>query len=134
MPAGFDPSKLDPQALAELTRLVQELPPQQIMRMQTLMHNAMAGHDTRKDMEEFERGLPPGFREKLMNILSRHSATFVAAVGGAAPPNQASGIAQSQPAPGPTAAPGNEVREARLTILRAVAAGRMTPEDAETLL
>ena len=121
MPPGFDPSKLDPQALAELTRLVQELPPTHLMKMQTLMHNAMAGHDTRRDMEEFERNLPAGFREKLMGVLTKHSQTFAAA---AAIPVSAAVVSDTP----------SDLREARLTILRAVAEGRMTPEAAEALL
>lgn len=105
---------MDPKTLAELSVLVQQLPHDQIMRMQSLMHNMMAGFDVRKEMEEFERALPPSFREKLVAIVG----------------------ARTFPPVAPTSTPGEEmdVREARLTLLRAVAEGKMSPEDAEAML
>jgi hypothetical protein len=45
------------------------LSPDQMMKMQSLMHNAMAGFDVSKDMAEFERSLPPEFREKMARLL-----------------------------------------------------------------
>ena len=55
----FDPSKMDPKVLMQLSELMRQLPPAQIQKMQTLMHNMMAGFDVKKDMEEFEKTLPP---------------------------------------------------------------------------
>jgi len=118
----MDPSKMDPKVLMELSQIVRQLPPDQLQRMQTMMHNMMAGFDVRAEMEEFEKSLPPGFREKLMAIL-----------GPAAFPQ---GQAASPAAPVEVAAEMSEMneREARLTILRAVAQGHMSPEEAEKLL
>lgn len=109
----FDPSKMDPKVLMELSQLVQSLPPEQLNRMQSLMHNMMAGYDVRKEMEEFEKSLPPAFREKLMSIV------------GSTPVSSPSII---------EASPEMDIREARLTILRAVAAGQISPEEAEKLI
>ena len=120
MSFGFDPSKMDPKALMEVSRLVQQLPQEQIYRMQTLMHNMMAGHDVRKEMEEFEKSLPPGFREKLMSVTG--SQTFAPQQQAPAPPFVAQ---RSEPM---------NVDEARLTILRAVAERSVTPEEALKLL
>jgi hypothetical protein len=114
---GFDPSKLDPKVLMELTQLMRELPPDRIMKMQTMMHNMMAGFDVRKDMEEFERTLPPGFREKLLAIM---------------PAAQTAQTTQTSPEP--KAVENLTVHDARLTILQAVAEGRVSPEEAERLL
>lgn len=111
--AGLDPSKLKPETLARLTRLVQELPPAMIMKMQSLMHNAMAGYDVRKDMEDFERNLPEGFREKLAALMY-----------------EAHGVHE---APASAPAPKNEA-EARMTVLRAVSGGSLSPEEAYSVL
>lgn len=96
----------------ELSQLIQSLPPEQLNRMQTLMHNMMAGYDVRKEMEEFEKSLPPSFREKLMSI--------------AATPVSSSST--------PEVSAEMDIREARLTILRGVAASQISPEEAEKLL
>lgn len=134
MPA-FDPSKMDPKLLMQLSQIVQQLPPDQLSRMQTLMHNAMAGFDIRKDMEEFERTLPPGFREKIMALMVSQGG-------------QANGNASQESHEAPTLGSGVgtdavqldsasvdlSVRQARLTVLEAVACGQMTPEEAEKLL
>lgn len=134
-PFGFDPSKMDPKVMMEVSRLVQSLPPGQLNKMQTLMHNMMAGFDVRKEMEEFERSLPPGFREKLMSV-------FGAQAGGMVDPGPSMGIrpAPVEPAPEVIETSAQEVqeemslREARMTILRGVAEGRLAPEEAERLL
>lgn len=111
--AGLDPSKLKPETLMKLTRLVQELPPPMIMKMQSLMHNAMAGLDVRKEMEDFERNLPAGFREKMAALMY-----------------EAHGVVEVQQ---PAKAVESE-SEARMTILRAVAGGSVTPEEAYEVL
>jgi hypothetical protein len=124
----FDPSKMDPQVLMQLSQIIQQLPPEQLNRMQTLMHNAMAGHDVQKDMEEFERNLPPGFREKLMGLMAGQSG----AAFGATPP-MAESVVSASGNPGLSTEQMN-LHEARMTILRAVADGRMPPDQAEKLL
>ncbi len=117
---SLDPSKMDPKVLMELSALIQQLPPAQLQKMQTLMHNTMAGFDTRKEMEEFERSLPPGFKEKIAALMMG---------AGAAPEPAVEVPAQSFEGDTPMG-----VREARMTILRAIASGKMTPEEAEKLL
>ncbi len=116
----FDPSRLDPKALAELSALVRELPPEKVHQMQSLMHNAMAGFDTKAGMEEFERSLPPGFREKMLGICLRSMGENAA-------------VAAPEPEATSTDLPGS-VRDARLTVLRAVAGGSVGPDEAYGLL
>jgi hypothetical protein len=114
---NFDPSKMDPKLLMEMSQLIQQLPPDQLNRMQTLMHNMMAGFDVRAEMEAFESSLPPGFREKLVSILGTQ---------GFAPPSSSqSEIPPKNP---------QNVDEARLTVLWAVAEKRVTPEEALKML
>jgi hypothetical protein len=113
---GLDPSKLKPETLVKLTRLVQELPPSMLSRMQSLMHNAMAGFDVRSEMEQFERELPSGFREKMARLMYEAQ--------GQAPTAEA----VTEPAPI------QDEREARLTVLRAVSAGGLSPEEALAIL
>lgn len=133
----FDPSKMDPKTLMELSRLIQTLPPDMINRMQTIMHNSMAGLDVRKDMEEFERGLPAGFREKLMTLMAGQMGAF----GGFA--SQPTGFGPASPSVAtqggtidvqPEQSAPTDLHDARLTVLRAVADGRMSPEEAEKIL
>lgn len=113
---NFDPSKMDPKVMMELSELVQKLPPEKLQQMQSLMHNMMAGFDVKREMEEFEKGLPPGFRETVMSLMA----------------SQAKMEMTSQE---PAAVAGSmDVHKARMTILEAVADGKMTPEEAEKLL
>lgn len=120
--AGLDPSKLKPETLVKLTRLVQELPPPLIMKMQSLMHNAMAGLDVRREMEEFERNLPAGFREKMAALMYEAHG-----VGPAVTAAESEVISTGS-------TPVSNETEARLTILRAVAAGSLSPEEALEVL
>jgi len=113
LPADFDPSKLDPKLIAEISELMRTLPAPMMMKMQTIMHNSMAGIDVRKDMEEFERGLPPGFREKMAKIMY-----------------QAGGVVDVLATPEDKTAPLESMDDARLTILNAVKNGTLTPEAA----
>lgn len=128
----FDPSKMDPKVLMQMTQLIQKLPHDQLSRMQTLMHNAMAGFDVKKEMEEFEKGLPPGFREQMTSLLMQQYAQ------GAAPQADEQEVPNIAPLQDhdSVSADSSEMslREARLTLLRAVAEGKLSPEDAEKLL
>jgi hypothetical protein len=128
-PPFFDPSKMDPKALLELSNLVRELPPEKIQKMQTLMHNMMAGHDVSKQMAEFEQSLPPGFREKLMSLLAGQGAAF-----NVPQPSQFVSPGPASPQAELQSSQAMDLREARLTILRAVSEGQLSPEDAERLL
>jgi hypothetical protein len=128
----FDPSKMDPQVLMQLSQLIQQLPPDQLNKMQSLMHNAMAGHDVKTQMDEFERGLPPGFREKLMTLIAVNPAAFMPNGGGPIP---SAAIGASAPIEAQVVSSAEMgVREARLTVLRGVANGQVSPEEAEKLL
>ncbi len=123
--------------LMELSQLIQKLPGDQIQRMQMLMHNTMAGLDVKKEMEEFERSLPPGFREKLMSIMAQSGQSFTGAPpfstpSFGSPSNQVIDVSPQNE----TAAPTDpmDLHSARLTLLKAVADGRIPPEEAERLL
>jgi hypothetical protein len=130
---NFDPSKMDPKVLMELSQLIQQLPHEKLMRMQTLMHNMMAGFDVRKEMEEFEKSLPPGFRERLMELMAKQAASNPAVFTSAATAAPAASVPGAPVAASADGAP-MDVRSARLTVLRAVADGQMTPEQAEPIL
>jgi hypothetical protein len=73
-------------------------------------------------MEEFEKSLPPGFREKIAGLMMQSGAPMP--------------TTQDEPIEVTASSSGEEmnVREARMTILRAVAAGKMSPDEAEKLL
>jgi len=122
----FDPSKMDPKILMELSQLIQSMPPDKLIKMQSLMHNMMAGFDVSAEMQEFEKSLPPDFRPKMMSLMAGQMGN--AFTQPTAPIIEAASAAPS--------APSSEMnmREARLTILRGVAEGKLAPEEAERLL
>lgn len=112
--------------MMELSALIQKLPPDRLGQMQTLMHNMMGGYDVSKEMEEFEKSLPAGFREKLMAVMMGGSA-------GVTPPTNTT--IPYEAAETPTLSPADmNLREARLTLLRAVSESKISPEEAEKLL
>ncbi|OFZ19820.1 MAG: hypothetical protein A2X94_17260 [Bdellovibrionales bacterium GWB1_55_8] len=124
----FDPSKMDPKVLMKLSQLVSQLPPSQVTRLQSLMHNMMAGFDVTKDLAEFEKELPPGFRENLLSILSEQAQAEQEQLHTQRPIQP---LAAQQ---GEFLSDELDVREARMTILRAVAEGQLSPDEAEKLL
>jgi hypothetical protein len=114
MPAGFDPSKLDPGMMAEMSAALQRLPRGQLVKMQTMMQRAMAGQDVTKEAMELERMLPPGLKEMAgrMNIAS--------AMGGAP---QAAETADEM-----------SLEEAKRIVEQAKAQGKITEEAAAAAL
>jgi hypothetical protein len=118
---GIDPSKLSPQVISEITELMKTLSPDQIMKMQTLMHNTMAGLNVATEMEAFEKTLPPTFRERMARIQYIANGIEV-------PPRPDLIVASQSVEP-----PKNE-NDARLVILHSVAGGLMSPDDALKVL
>lgn len=118
----FDPGKMDPKVMLELSQVVRSLPPEKVNQMQSLMHNMMAGFDVRREMEEFEKSLPEGFREKLMSIMAGQSAATAA--------QSTARVVEVET----TSSEEMNIREARMTVLKAVADGSMSPEQAEQIL
>ncbi|MGZ3708453.1 MAG: hypothetical protein ACXWPM_06475 [Bdellovibrionota bacterium] len=115
---------MDPKVMMEMSNLIRELPPERLSKLQSIMHNMQAGFDVRAEMEEFERSLPENFRQKLFTLMSGQMAAKTEA-----PMREV-----EQPASGVASTSEMDVREARMTVLRAVARGELPPEDAEKLL
>lgn len=141
-PTQFDPSKLDPKLMMELSQIIQTLPMDKIMKMQGLMQSMMAGKNVQKEMEEFEKSLPADFRIRMATLMAGNPGQFTAAMSGSAPqadievqatPVQSNGTKVTDGTAGQNSANMN-LKEARLTILQAVADGTLTPEEAERLL
>ena len=63
----FDPSKMDLNWLATFSAAIQRLPKGQMQQLQALMQKAMAGKNVTRELEEFQRKLPPSFQELLRN-------------------------------------------------------------------
>jgi hypothetical protein len=134
MMPGFDPSKLDPKVLMELSQLIRELPPEKLSRMQTLMHNMMAGFDVSKEMEEFERTLPPGFREKILSVMGSQAAGMAMNAPWGSPSEPQAAIPAEEESRQEPPEEEMDLHSARLTILRGVADRKISPEEAERLL
>ena len=65
LPAGFDPSKLDPQMMAGFAQALQRLPKSQIQKLQALVMKAQSGKDVSREAMELEKSLPPQFQEMM---------------------------------------------------------------------
>lgn len=73
---GFDPTKMDPKAMAEMAASFKKLPKAQLIKMQNLMQKAMSGADITDEAQQFEKSLPPGFQEMMMGQMSAMGATM----------------------------------------------------------
>ncbi|MBS1961459.1 MAG: SEC-C domain-containing protein [Bdellovibrionales bacterium] len=108
-PGGFDPSKVDPAMMSQMTKALQRLPRGQLMKLQSIMQRAQSGQDVSRDAAEFERMLPPEFSQMAMQMM------------------MAQGMAGG-------AAPEMNTDDAKQIVAKAVAEGKMTEEQAKELL
>jgi hypothetical protein len=115
--AGFDPSQMDPQWIAQFQQMMGRLPRGQLQKMQALMQRAMAGKDVTREAAELERMMPP----ELLNM-ARSSPM-------AAQMAQQAGIALPQSEEG-----GMSVAEARKLVEEAAGKGEISAEQAQELL
>jgi hypothetical protein len=111
----FDPSKMDPQMMAQISEAMQRLPRGQLQRLQSLVQRAMAGKDVSREADEFERALPPGVRDMLMSAKNTIELT-----------EKATSIA-------PTDQPMSE-DQARAIVEQAAAKGEISEDQAKELL
>jgi hypothetical protein len=123
---GLDPSKLTPEVVAEMTEAMKMLSPAQMMKIQSLIHNQMAGFDVAKEMAEFEQGLPSGFREKMARVLYMANGVNVPQKTQATETMISESIKDVEKP--------KDVDEARLVILKSVSQGLMSPEEALKVL
>jgi hypothetical protein len=115
--AGFDPSQMDPQWVAQFQQMMQRLPRGQLQKMQALMQRAMAGKDVAREAAELERMMPP----ELLNM-ARSSPM-------AAQMAQQAGV--SIPA---VESDGMSLEEARKLVEEAAGKGEISAEQAQELL
>jgi predicted unusual protein kinase regulating ubiquinone biosynthesis (AarF/ABC1/UbiB family) len=92
-----------------MTKALQRLPRGQLMKLQSIMQRAQAGHDVSREAGEFERMLPPEFSQMAMQMM----------------------MAQGM---GAGAAPDMNTDEAKKIVAKAVAEGKMTEAQARELL
>jgi hypothetical protein len=110
--AGFDPSKVDPAMMQQMTKALQCLPRGQLMKLQSIMQRAQAGQDVSRESAEFERILPPEFRQMAMQMMMAQG--MAGAMGDADKPMDAD--------------------DAKQIVAKAVAEGKMTEAQAKELL
>ncbi|MCM0606067.1 MAG: SEC-C domain-containing protein [Xanthomonadaceae bacterium] len=67
LPGGMDPNAMNPEFLAEFTKMLSKLPKGQMQKLQTLMQRASKGKDVSGAAKDFEQGLPLELQEMLMN-------------------------------------------------------------------
>ena len=124
---------MDPKLLMEVSQVIQQLPPEKLNQMQTLMHNMMAGHDVSREMADFEKSLPADFREKLARLQTLTGAGGMVS-GANAPVIETSASSNAAGTANGSGHDDMDLHQARITILHAVAEHRMTPEQAEKML
>ncbi len=125
MPGGFDPSKMDPQMMAQFAQAMQRLPKGQLQRLQGLMQKAMSGKDITREAEEFERTMPV----ELQSMMKTFAGSMAAQMGGAG------GMAGAPSAPATDTLPGDmTAEEARKIVAAAAAEGKISKDQADQLL
>jgi hypothetical protein len=130
-PGGFDPSQMDPAVMAQFSQALQRLPRGQMQRLQSIMQKAMAGKDVSREAEEFEKTLPPDFKA-MMGALQGQLPGMPPGMGEAATPpagEPALPMAASSGAPD-----GMTAEEARAIVAKAAAEGKISKEEAESML
>ena len=112
LPAGFDPSQVDPQWLKQMTNALRRLPRFQQQKVQQIMQQAMQGKDISAEVAVIEKMLPPDIRALVTSFnFAMKMAAMQGAQDTAMDPNQA-----------------------RKIIEDAVKAGKLSQEEAEKLL
>ena len=119
--AKFDPSRIDPQTAMEMAELLQTLSVEEMNLLHSTMHNVTGGTATLTELQEAENRLPPDFIMKASAIIARSQGPSTSSSSLPTPP-----IA--------TLVPEGSIREARLIVLRSVAAQQLSPEEAEKVL
>jgi len=66
-PAGFDPSQLNPEWMAQMQTAMKRLPKGQLFKLQKLIAKAMVGKDVSQDIAAFEKTLPTELQGLLKN-------------------------------------------------------------------
>lgn len=85
---AFDPSKMDLNWLAQFSSAIQRLPKGQLQQLQALMQKAMAGKDVTRELEEFQRKLPPSVQELLKKSPELDAQMNAAQQSGATPASE----------------------------------------------
>jgi hypothetical protein len=120
---------MDPAMMMQLSQAFQRLPRGQMQRFQSLMQRAMAGKDVTREAEELERSLPPEFKDLMSSFAAQMPASGQDSATGS---DSASGSASG---PAPAQAAGDmSVDDARRIVEEAVAAGKLSREQADALL
>jgi hypothetical protein len=110
LPPGFDPSKLDPQMMAGFAQALQRLPKSQLQKLQGIVLKAQSGKDVSREAMELEKSLPPQFQE-MMRAFALQATMSMAGSEADLTPDQA-----------------------RQIVEKAAAEGKISKEEAETLL
>ncbi len=116
-------ANLDPAAMQQASQMLQRLPKGQLARLQSIMQKAMSGKDVTSEAKEFERTLPPEFMEMAKTLGAQMN---LGQTMGATP--AASPITTDESTPAMTE------EEARRIVEEASKAGKLSKEEAETLL
>lgn len=109
---GFDPSKIDPDMMQQMTKSLQRLPRAQLTKLQGLMQRAMAGQDVATEAAQFEKMLPPEFSQMAMQMMMAQG--------------MASGAGEESVS--------MNADDAKQIVAKAVADGKMTEAQAKELL
>lgn len=111
--------QFDPQALMQMSQLLQRLPRGQMQRLQAIMQKAMAGKDVSREAAEFERTLPPNFKDSLQQMMP----AFAGAMG-----------KQETASEEPVQGADMDVEEAKRLVAEAAASGQISKDQADELL
>lgn len=112
---GFDPSAVDPAMMTQMAQMLQRLPRGQMMKLQSIMQRAMQGKDVTREAAEIQRMLPPEFAAMAQQMM------------------MAGGMMNAMNSGAEAEMPKSE-DEAKKIVAEAVAAGKISADEAKQLL
>jgi hypothetical protein len=117
LPAGVDPSKMDPALMMQFNQALMRMPRGQLQKLQSIMQRAMSGQDVSREAAELDRLMPPELKQ-MAQSLGMGMGLPTAGVPGAAE-SDTSGMSEN---------------DARKIIEDAAKSGQISKEEAEKLL
>lgn len=156
MPGGlpFDVNSLDPQWMMQFSQALQRLPAGQMQKLQAIMQKAMAGKDVTREAADFEKHLPPQFQSLLKSFKMPEGAAGAPGMGmpggmpgfpagmenplaGMSPEEiqkQMASFMESSQAIEAESAPAMDENEAKKIVAAALAEGKISQEQAASVL
>jgi len=132
-PQGMDPeamkSQFDPQMMTQFSQMMGRLPKGQLQKLQSIMQKAMAGKDVTREAKEFEGSLPTELQTLLAGFQMPGMGGMPGMPSGADMP-----AIEAEHSPASGMSPTMSEEEARKIVEAAAKSGKISADEASTLL